>query len=351
MLEGVRILDFSRFMPGPYASQRLADLGAEVIKIEPPVIGDPLRSKDKGLPFSAINRNKKSVTINLKEPEGQQLAFQLGCKADVIIESFRPGIADAIGFGYAAVSRENPGVIYCSLTGYGQSGPLSLLGGHDLNYLALSGILAQLKDRAGKPIQPNIQFADLLGGIAAAEAILAALLKKALHSQGSYLDCAMTDNLIGMMCVHTIIQSATGAGHGIEELNGKIIAYNIYETADGRFISLAALENKFWENFCLAVGKEHWIGKQSTQAKSGNKTFFEVTALFKSKNFEEWLKFSREVDCCMTPVLETSEMMHSAYVVDKGQPPTLGQHNQEVFTSLLAATPEQIGYWQKQGII
>lgn len=359
MLRGVRVVDFSRFMPGPFASQRLADLGAEVIKIEPAGSGDPLRDKDGGLPFRAINRRKKSVTINMKEPEGQQLAFRLACKADVIMVSFRPGVAESMGIGYEAVKRENPGAIYCALTGYGQSGPLSRLGGHDLNYLALSGILAQLKDKAGKPVQPSFQFADMIGGIAAAEAILAALVNKLLYSQGAYLDCAMTDTLIGMMSVHALIQESMGTGQGIEELKGSIVAYNIYETADGRFISLGAVEDKFWANFCRAVDRPQWFGQQTTPADPGNAVFAGMVSLFKSKNFAEWERFSREVDCCMTPVMETGDMMHSSYVQEKGllndtitwQSPALGQHTEEVLQSILDASPSQIRDWKERGII
>ncbi|MFA7468060.1 MAG: CaiB/BaiF CoA-transferase family protein [Desulfotomaculaceae bacterium] len=384
MLKGLRVVDFSRFLPGPYASQRLADLGAEVIKIESPGSGDPTRTRGGGLVYSAVNRNKKSITLNLKEPEGQQLAFRLTHKADVVIESFRPGIAKAMGIGFEAVKRENPGVIYCSLTGFGQSGPLSKLGSHDLNYLALSGVLAQLKDETGRPVQPSFQFADMIGGIAASEAVLAALVQRSLTNQGCYLDIAMTDTLIGMMSVHAVIQSVTGTGQGIAELTGDIIAYRIYETADGKYVSLSALEQKFWKNFCRAVGRDEWIADIFSPADPANNTFNELTALFKSRTFTEWAKFSLAVDCCLAPVLETDDLIHSSYVKDKGLavdirteacglwrqmatsaggfnpkkpgpgnalPPALGQHNQEVLTGLLGATAAQIGDWQLRGII
>lgn len=377
------MIDFSRFLPGSFAGQRLGDLGAEVIKIESPETGDPIRSKDGGLPFYALSRSKKSVTLNLKVPEGQRLAWQLGCTADVIIESFRPGVAAAMGIGYEGLRKENPAVIYCSLTGLGQSGQLSSLGSHDLNYQALSGILAQLTDAAGRPIVPKIQFGDLIGGMAASEAILAALVKRSFSSQGSYLDCAITDSLTGLMSVHSIIQSALGTGDGIEELSGQIISYNIYETGDGRYVSLSAVESKFWENFCLAVEKKHWIGKQLTKADHQNEIHLEIISLFKSRSFREWEEFSARVDCCMAAVLETNELVVSNYVVERGlltdnqagsrgilrhlttsagglnkqlndrvnNTPSLGEHTAEVLKDLLSVSPDQIEDWRKRGVI
>lgn len=384
MLKGLRVIDFSRFLPGPFAGQRLAELGAEVIKVESPGRGDPTRSRGGGLAYPAVNRSKKSVTLNLKEPEGQELALRLTCCADVVLENFRPGVAGALGIGYAAVSKENTGVVYCSLTGFGQSGLFSRLGSHDLNYLALSGVLAQLKDGAGRPVQPSFQFADMVGGVAAAEAILAALVKRSLTGRGAYLDLAMTDALIGMMAVHVLMHSATGAERGIAELTGGIVSYRIYETGDGRYMSLGAPEEKFWSNFCLAVGREDWIGDVFSPADPANDTFNEISALFKSRTLAQWTAFSRTVDCCLFPVLETGELFGSPYIEDKGliadvrteawgslrltttsaggcrpetpgpwsgPPPALGRHNHEVFTGLLDADAGQIGDWERRGII
>ena len=386
MLNGLRVVDFSRYLPGPYASLRLADLGAEVIKVEPPVSGDPARQMGgelggAGLLYLANNRNKKSVTINLKEKAGQELAFKLASKADVVIESFRPGVADALGIGYQALKEVRTELIYCSLTGYGQTGPMSNLGSHEINYMSISGLLSQMKDKQGKPVQPSFQFADMIGGLAASEAILAALVKRSIKQEGAYLDCAITDTLVGTLTFHSIIQKVLGTGYGISGITGKIIAYTIYETGDGRYLSLAALEKKFWVNFCRAVNKEEWIKDHISEAETNNPTYVEVVELFKSRTLVEWTKFGRNVDCCMTPILEIEEMMNSDYVVSKGlvweknteawgdllqvntsvgdagsrataiEPPKLGQHTREVLQTLLGVTSDQLDDWAGQGLI
>lgn len=386
MLNGLRVVDFSRYLPGPYASLRLADLGAEVIKVEPPVSGDPARQMGGelggvGLLYLANNRNKKSVTINLKEKAGQELAFKLASKADVVIESFRPGVADALGIGYQALKEVRPELIYCSLTGYGQTGPTSNLGSHDINYMSISGLLSQMKDKQGKPVQPSFQFADMIGGLAASEAILAALVKRSIKQEGAYLDCAITDALVGTLTLHSVIQKVSGTGYGISGITGGIIAYNLYETGDGRFLSLAALEKKFWVNFCRAVNKEEWIKEHFSPAEVSNSTYDEVVELFKSRTLVQWTRFGREVDCCMTPILEIEEMMNSDYVVSKGlvweknteswgdllqvntsvgdggsratatEPPKLGQHTREVLQALLGVTSDQLDDWAGQGLI
>ena len=258
------------------------------------------------------------MTINLKEKAGKELAFKLASKADVVIESFRPGVADALGIGYQALKVVRPDLIYCSLTGFGQTGPISDLGSHDINYMALSGLLSQIKDKQGRPVQPCFQFADMIGGLGASETILAALVKRSLTHEGAYLDFAITDTLVGMMTLHSIIEKVSGTGYGISDITGGIIAYNLYETGDGRYLSLGALEKKFWVNFCRALDKEEWIAEHFSPAEKSNATYNEVVNVFKSRTLAEWTKFGREVDCCLTPILDTKEMMKNDYVVSKG---------------------------------
>ena len=192
MLKGIKIADFTQNLPGPYATLRLADLGAEVIKIEPPT-GDharyPLEKDQKeNYLFRSMNRNKKSLALNLKNEEDKEVALEIIRKSDVLIESYRPGVMERLGLGYEDIRAIHPTIIYCSLSGYGQEGSMHQLGSHDLNYMALSGVLAQLKDNTGKPIQPTITFADLIGGTSATEAILAALFNRERSGNGSYLD-------------------------------------------------------------------------------------------------------------------------------------------------------------------
>lgn len=365
MLRGIRIVDFTRYLPGPFATQRLAAMGAEVIKVEPPGGGDPSRylaerRDGEGLLFLANNRNKKSVTVNLKVPEGQAIAFRLACQADVVMEGFRPGVAEALGIGYERLKQARPDLIYCSLTGFGQTGPLRDLGGHDINYMALSGVLSQLADREGRPVQPGIQFADLIGGIAASEAVLAALVKRSLTSEGSFLDIAMTDVLISMMNTHVLYRQLLGIDRGVPSLGGGIVCYNIYQTRDARYVTLGALEKKFWAGFCRAVGKEEWISAQYSPASEENEVFVGMKALFQSRTLAEWEKFSREVDCCMAPVLETGEMIRHPHVLEKGllpdaaadcPAPSLGCHNRDVFRELLNASEREIEEWRRAGLI
>ncbi|MCM3691092.1 CaiB/BaiF CoA transferase family protein [Neobacillus niacini] len=317
MLKGVRIIDFSQYLPGPYATLRLADKGAEVIKVESPS-GDPARfpqeadGKDRYI-FRANNRNKKSIILNLKDPSDQEVARLLIKKSDVVMESFRPGVVKRLGISYDEIVREKPDIIYCSLSGYGQTGPLSHLGSHDLNYLALSGVLAQLKDKAGTPIHPSITLADLIGGMAASEAISAALFQKERTGKGQYIDLALADVMLTLMTNHEIIESATGDRHGISRLNKSLICYYLYETKDGRFISLGALEVKFWENFCRAVDRKDWILAHLSSPDENNRIFTEVKKLFISRTFEEWTEFAETVDCCMAPVLEVGEVHQHSY--------------------------------------
>ena len=351
MLNGIRIIDFSQYLPGPHTTLRLAEMGAEVIKVEAPQ-GDPARGSDgKGFVFLAQNRNKKSITLNLKDERDRRSALDLIKGADIVVESFRPGTAGRLGIGYEDVLQINEGIIYCSITGYGQSGPMSTLGGHDINYLAVSGLLSQLKDENGRPVQPSATIADFAGGIAASEAILGALVKKLKTGEGSYLDISITDSLLPYMSNHILIEQATGRPDGISSLNNKHICYFIYETQEGRFVSLGALEPKFWANFCRAVHKEEWLQAQYTAARPDNPVFQEMRKLFLSRPLSDWMQLSMEADCCLAPVLETRELADCPAFKERGllfekegirytsshfpgearwqsAPPKLGQHDE-----------------------
>ncbi|MFJ8063973.1 CaiB/BaiF CoA transferase family protein [Psychrobacillus sp. NPDC096426] len=317
MLKGIRVIDFSQYLPGPNTTLRLADLGAEIIKIESPS-GDPARfppEKDGGdrYVFRAQNRDKKSVILNLKDPSEQQKARKLIREADVVIESFRPGVVKRLGISYEEIIKEKPDIVYCSLSGYGQEGEMSHLGSHDINYMALSGVLAQFKDDTGRPVFPSTTLADLVGAVTASESIVAALLQKERTGKGSYLDIALADLMSSLMTNHILIESATGQKNGVERLHKKLISYSIYETKDGRFISLGALEPKFWENFCLAMDKEEWIPAHLSAPVETNQVYEEMKNVFLSRNLEQWTLFSQQVDCCMAPVLESGEIADHPY--------------------------------------
>ncbi len=321
-LDGIRVIDFSTLLPGPYCTMRLADLGANVIKVEPPT-GDPARSRSRaihgsGVVFLANNRNKQSVCLDLKSDSGQRQVQALLRTADVVVEGFRPGVTSRLGIDYEVVKELNPGVVYCSLTGYGQSGPLVEFGGHDLNYMAQSGMLSQLCDSTGRPIVPTVQWADLLGGIVAAEEILAALVRRQRSGEGAYLDVAMTDALLGMLHIHALAADEFGVETGVEELTGSMVCYNLYETKDGRTVSLAALEAKFWINFCESVAKPEWISHQFSQTVDGNPVFREVKELFQAHDLSFWTQLGERVDCCLQPVLQVSEAMRSEHARARG---------------------------------
>lgn len=363
MLKGVKVIDFTNYLPGPYATLRLAELGAEIIKVEPPK-GDPARhtgifKQGSGLVFLANNRQKKSISLNLKQKEGVDTALKLIAKADVVLESFRPGVMEKLGLGYEAVQKVKPDIIYCSISGYGQEGVLSKLGNHDINYMALSGVLAQFKDQAGKPVHPSITVADYLGGFAANERILAGLVSRALTGKGSYHSISITDQLVSLLGNHVMVEKETGEGIGINVLNGSIVSYALYETLDGRYMSIGALEPKFWSNFCMANGHEEWTRSHFSKTEESNTVFQEITALFKSKTFYEWIEFAQKVDCCMAPVLEIGELNFNPYFQEKklifasswgdyqvkmhsdlkqesmAPPPQKDEHKEEILTNIL----------------
>ncbi|MBO9129040.1 CoA transferase [Bacillus sp. 165] len=367
MLQGIVILDFSHYLPGPFATMRLADLGAEVIKVEP-LHGDLARgfnSESRAL-FDANNRSKKSVAINVKHPEGKELALRLIEKADVVLESFRPGVMNKLGLGYEEACKVNPGIIYASLTGYGQNGEFAKFASHDLNFMAVSGVLSQLKDKKGAPIHPKLTFGDEIGGMHASERILAALLQKGRTGRGCYLDISLTDSLIMLMNTHVMLEKQLGKQYGLNALGGNIVSYCIYPTKDNRFVALGAVESKFWTRFCEAAARPDWIQKQYDRACEGESVYEEVKALFAGQSLAFWCQFAKEVDCCLTPVLETEELSESAYTQhilttdgyvlahpegEVSPPPQLGEHSYEIFEKQLGLSKQEIANLQNEDII
>ncbi|TCJ01311.1 CaiB/BaiF CoA transferase family protein [Cytobacillus praedii] len=359
MLDGIRIIDFTNYLPGPYATMRLAELGAEVIKIEP-VKGDPARElgvkkDDTGIVFLANNRQKKSITLNLKEIEGRERALQLIKTADAVLESFRPGVMKKLGLDYERVITHKDDIVYCSLTGYGNAGTFSHLGGHDINFMAVSGVLSQLKDEYGKLVHPSIQIADYMGGMAASERILAGLVSKRLTGKGSYHCISIAETVASIMGIHLLIEQETGDQTGIKEINGKFVSYAIYETKDLRYVTLGAIETKFWFNFCQALGRDDWMNAHFSKAEMNNPVYMQVSDLFRSRNLAEWIEFGKKVDCCLSPVLEPNELqsfepfnekeiifkthtgslsvkMHGDQKQNGASSPSLGEHTEEILS-------------------
>ena len=313
-LEGIRVLDLSRMLPGPYCSMMLADLGAEVIKVEEPVVGDPTRRSPpiisgKSAPFNQVNRNKKSIAIHLKNVEGREVFLKLASTADCVLEQFRPGVVDRLGINYATLAEINPRIVYCSLTGFGQDGPHRERSGHDLNYLALSGVLGLTTDVSGRPVIPGVQVADLAGGMIAGFAILAALLARERTGRGQYVDVSMFDVMLSMLPIPAAhhFAGATIPVGGKYVLSGAYPFYNVYETGDEKFMTLGALEPKFWANFCRKVGRGDLVSRQFDSGERREDLFTELRAIFKSKSQSDWVEFIRDADCCCEPVLSMVE--------------------------------------------
>jgi crotonobetainyl-CoA:carnitine CoA-transferase CaiB-like acyl-CoA transferase len=325
-LDGIRILDLSRLLPGPYCTMLLADLGAEVIKIETPGLGDYMRlippfiedAANGGTISTAylmVNRNKKSVALNFRNKRGKEILMRLARDADVILETFRPGAAAKWGIAYETLRAVNPRIVYCSLSGYGQTGPYKDRAGHDLNYLALTGLLAANGAVTGPPIPPAAQIADLGGGMLAAISILAALIGREKTGAGQYLDVSLFESALSW--AGTMIGGTFAAGKKIErgkmQLNGGMACYNVYETQDRRFITLGAIEPHFWSAFCKAVGRED-LSARAYQFDA----IPEVAAIFKTRPRAEWLALFETIDACIEPVRDFGEVLDDPQVKHRG---------------------------------
>jgi crotonobetainyl-CoA:carnitine CoA-transferase CaiB-like acyl-CoA transferase len=311
-LDGVRVLDLSRLLPGPYATLVLADLGADVVKVEDPQGGDyvrwmpPLAGEQSGF-FHALNRNKRSLRLDLRRAEGAAAFRRLARRFDVVVESFRPGVMDRLGVGYQALEAEHPGVILCSISGWGQDGPYRDRAGHDLDYCAVAGVLA-LNGPPEGPLPLGVQVADVAGGSWPAVAgVLAALVRRAATGEGAHVDVSMTDGALAMLALQLGAAAARGAPlrRAGEMLNGGSACYGVYRTRDGRFVALGALEPKFFQRFCEAAGRPDLSERQFEEDGRGPRA--ELTALFASRTRDEWARLGAEHDACLAPVLEGDE--------------------------------------------
>ena len=313
-LDGVRILDLSRLLPGPVATLHLADLGADVIKIEDTGAGDYARTMGEGSDgtswfFRAVNRNKRGLRLDLKQPEGREVLMRLAESADVLVESFRPGVMDRLGVGYETLRARNPGLVFCAITGYGQDGPWALRAGHDLNYIAQSGVLDQTGTAEGPPAIPSLQIGDLLGGaMSAVAALLAALHQARATGQGSFVDVAMAESVLAHNLFPLFAHAAgTTPARGADLLTGGHANYAVYRTSDGRYLAVAALEEKFWQLFCDAVGRPAWKSHYADATDPALRD--EVADLIGSRPLADWADLLDPVDCCVTPVLTLEEAL------------------------------------------
>ena len=350
-LSGLRVLDVSLLAPGPYCTMLLADLGADVLCIERPASGHRV---DGTLAAGAsLSRNKRSLCLDLKHDEGRAIFYRLAADADVVVEGFRPGVAERLGIGYEALAQRNPRLVYCSITGYGQDGPYASHAGHDIDYIAVGGALSML---SGVPMNFIADYAA--GSLVAAFGILAALYERERSGRGQYVDTAMSDGVVSLL-TRLFGQTRVPPRPRMHMLNGGLPYYDVYRCSDGRFVAVGALEPKFYQNLCRALELDDYSGAQFDEARHPalREALSERLA---SRSRDEWMAVLREADCCVAPVLDLAEVASDEHHRARGAvtnlgdaptsgvvprlgrtpgslqhpPPKLGQHTDEVLRAL-----------------
>ena len=382
-LAGITVLDLTRYIPGPYCTMLLGDLGADVIKVEEPPVGDATRAVppavgEDGAVHAALNRNKRSVVVDIRQDAGASVVRRLAARADVLVEAFRPGVLAKHGLGAEELRRLNPRLVYCSLTGYGQDGPMAARAGHDVDYIALGGLLGTTRDAEGRPVLPATQVADMTGGLLATIGILAALQARERAGRGQVVDVSMLEGILSLMTIPATRLLAGGAL--TNELTGTHACYNVFRCKDGRYVSVGALEPKFWESLCNALGMPERVGRQWERAEKARATVEDFARVFATKDRDAWVRELHVADACVEPVLELDEALGQPQVVARravvegvtggarfktvASPirlsetkvvaprpvPTLGQHTDEVLRATGYADQE-IGSLRDNGVI
>jgi crotonobetainyl-CoA:carnitine CoA-transferase CaiB-like acyl-CoA transferase len=391
-LEGVRVLDLSRTPPGQYASMLLADFGADVLMIEVPpgavarfdVRGAPETAEEaRALAHNALRRNKRATAVNLRDDDGRKLFRRLVEGCDVVIDGFRPGVTARLGIDYASLEAVNPRVITCSVSGYGRTGPYQPLAGHDVNYISVGGALGAIGDERGKPVMPLNVVADYAGGgLMAAFSIVLALQARERTGHGQDVDLAMSDGVTSLMAQHisTMLGGAGPPRRGDHALAGSRCYYNVYECADGEWISVGAIEPYFFEALCNALGFEDFIPHQNDEQRQAE-MYAAFAERFRTRPREEWFAELGELDACLTPVLGLDEVIDDPHVraremaieIDGGDagrvtqvgvapkllgtpgavrlaPAHFGQHTDEVLAEL-GEPPERIAELRRRGVV
>jgi len=388
-LDGMTVLDLSRLLPGPMCSLHLQDMGARVIKVEDTSAGDYTRTL--GMPagmispaFHLLNRGKESISVDLTQPDGRELLLRLVAEADILLESFRPGVMSKLGLDYDSLKAVNPRLVMCSISGFGQTGPWASRAGHDMNYCAIAGVLDQNGNAGEAPALSNFQIADLAGGsLSAAMAILAAVVGSLRHGRGSYLDVSMTDCTFANNFIPLTTMNLFGKAmpRGEDMLTGGRPCYSVYRTQDDRYMAVGALEKKFWESVCDVLQQPDWKARYNDMGPAANALKAEVAQLFASQPQAHWREVFADQDCCVTPVLTPQEAfahpqllaremvaeLKTAQGMNLKRPqspftfngeraacaeggPQQGQHTVSILESLGVAR-DQIDQWQTDGII
>lgn len=383
-LAGLRVLDLTRLLPGPVATQHLADLGADVVKIEDTGEGDYARTMgarpgETSAFFRLVNRNKRALRLDLKQPEGVAVFRRLTLSADVVVESFRPGVMDKLGIGYATLAELNPRIVFCSISGYGQDGPYAQRAGHDINYVGYAGVLDQIGAAGGPPVVPNFQIGDLLGGaLAPLVGLLAAVIDARATGRGRRVDVAMTDAVLAhaVFPLAGLLTRLAPPPRGADLLSGGVPCYGVYATSDGRHMAVGALEKKFWELLCDTLGRPDLKPFHLAFGEKGEPARRELAAVFGSRSRAEWVAIFDKVDCCVTPVLTIAEALDNEQLQVRGMiveadglphlappyklsghifaiersAPAPGQHGEEILREA-GFSEEHIAALRKQGII
>ena len=319
LLKGIKVLDFTRLLPGPLAGHFLADMGAEVYKIEIPNNYDYIY---KQMPFDdetglstlwrLLNEQKEILELNFRDKdneEAQKKLHQLLSDADILIEQYRPEVMALWGLDYASLKEKYPHLIYISVTGYGQEGLLVQEAGHDLTYLAYAGLLDLNRDERGKPVVPNVQFADIAGGsYMAVSACLGALYEREKTSKGQWIDVSMMNGVLPITSFALAQQFGGWNPNDLKILGGGLVNYNVYECADGKWVALAALEIKFWVNFCEWAEREDWSKDNLMELSIHVFPKHEIDTFFKAKTRDEWITLAKNKDVCLAPILEVVEL-------------------------------------------
>ncbi len=320
-LSGVRVLDLTRLLPGPMATLHLADMGADVVKIEDTGEGDYARGigparEGTSVLFSLLNRNKRGMRLDLKDPLGREAFLRLAGSAQVVVEGFRPGVMAKLGLEYATVAAANPRIVYCSISGYGQDGPYAERAGHDINYTGYAGVADQIGTEEA-PVVPNFQIADLVGGaLVPAMGILAALLDARSSGRGRHVDVSMTDAVLAHAILPLLGTQHDGAtpGRGRGMLDGGLACYNVYRTRDGRFMAVGALERKFWDALCDILGCPEAKDRHLASGEEARAMKRQLDGIFATRTLAEWTAVFDRADCCVSPVLEMEEVLGSEHV-------------------------------------
>jgi len=378
-LEGIRVLDLSRYGPGRYCSMILADFGADVITVETPRFASDLPSlvtDDTGARYLGQNRNKKSIALNLKAAQGRNVFYRLVERSDVVLETFRPGVVKRLGVDYETVSKLNPNIVYCSITGYGQDGPYAARPGHDLNYVGLAGVVYMIGHKDGPPLYPPFQIADLAGGTSQATiAVIAALFAREKIGRGQYIDVSMTDGVVFYTWTLAMMYLLDGIQLGRAELPaGSDQAWmNIYKGRGNKYFTVATLEPWLWANLCRLTGREDFVDTQFGPPEKQREMYYGLSEVFATKDRDEWVRLLDKANVCVAPVYSFEEtfsdpqIKHRKMVVEvdhpkrgkirllntpykfsetpaevRTRPPLYAEHTSEVLRDVLGYSEEQL---------